>query len=206
MVRVGNKLASGEHVVALQKGRPTVEPEPGHREVIGASPFCCRVAGMRDAIERGRDLRARGRESARTSAARGSLSRGPFGAETGERAGGEPGSRPTQTEIRFTDGEKLRTALRRRARIGDGRRGSRVSGVAVTRTPQVGFRLILDRSRPVSDLAVEQRGERVRTSPSKLRRCPAAAGPRGRTRRGRSGPTGLPSCRPRAPAASRSPP
>jgi hypothetical protein len=59
---------------------------------IGASPFWRRVAGMRDACDRDRDLRGRSGESTRAST------------ETGER---EAAGRLTETETRFTDGEKI---------------------------------------------------------------------------------------------------
>ena len=86
---------------------------PGHREVIGASLFWRRVAGMRGVRDLDRDLRARSGEWARASAGTRSLSPGPFWAETGER---EPGACLTETETRFTDGEKIQTPLYRRAR------------------------------------------------------------------------------------------
>jgi len=103
---------------------------PDHREVIGASLFWRGVAGMRDARDLDRDLCARSGESACAFAGARSLSRGPFRAETGER---EPGARLTETETRFTDGEKIQTPLHRRARRGEPLAASRNSGGAVNR-------------------------------------------------------------------------
>ena len=100
----------------FKPGDPLFNRSPGHREVIGASPFWRRVAGMRDRRDRDRDLRVRSGEWTRAFAGARSLSPSPFWAETEER---EPGARLTETETRFTDGEKIQTRLHRRARPGD---------------------------------------------------------------------------------------
>src|SRR6266581_2833353 len=72
----------------FKPGDPLFNRSPGHREVIGASPFWRGVAGMREGCYLDRDLRARSGERARALAGTRSLSPGPFWAETGER---EPG-------------------------------------------------------------------------------------------------------------------
>ena len=98
--------------------------------MFGASTFWRGVAGMRDARDREPDLHARSGESARAFVGTGSLSPKPFWAETGER---EPGGRLTETETRFTAGEKIQTPLHRGARRGDARRCSPISVAAVNR-------------------------------------------------------------------------
>ena len=98
----GSSPAAGAISSLFEKGDQLLNRSPGHREVIGASPFWRRVAGMRDARDRDRDLRARSGESARAIGNARSLSPGPFGAETGER---EPGSRLPHRRFRFTAGE-----------------------------------------------------------------------------------------------------
>lgn len=70
----------------FKPGDPLFNRSPGHREVIGASPFWRRVAGMGDAIDHGRDLHARGGESARASGCPIALSGPVWGGDWGERA------------------------------------------------------------------------------------------------------------------------
>lgn len=125
---------------------------------------------MRERVDRGRDLHARGGESARLPAGRRSLSAGPRKAEIGATAIGE---RSTQTEIRFTAGEKLQSALQRGARGGDARRASRISGAAVKRGAQVRFGSIVDRSSLFSAPDVEH-GEDIGQHETKRPYAPVA--------------------------------
>jgi hypothetical protein len=101
----------------FKPGDPLFNRSPGHREVIGASPFWRRVAGMRDRGDHDRHLHARGGESARVIGSAGSLSPGPFGAETGE-TGRRPFNRnrdPFYRRRENTNTSPSESAARRRA-------------------------------------------------------------------------------------------
>ena len=102
---------------------------------------------MRDARDLDRGLHARSGEWAHAPAGARSLSPGPFSAETGER---EPGARLTETETRFTDGEKIQTRPRTNSALasprlsspsplslfnGEQRRGSDRSPIILTFSP-----------------------------------------------------------------------
>lgn len=97
-----------------------------------------------------------------------------FRAETGESA---RGSRLTQTETRFTDGEKLQTHLPRRARRGDARAASRISGAAVKRTVQGRFGSNVDRSYLSPDRMLNSAESPASVLTRGFQRCPATIAP-----------------------------